>query len=625
MDGENRELAALYDALPLGIGVFDRNFVWLRANQTLQAIAGVPDGALCGRQVGTSPEAAAWVRALVAELLESGAPWLERVVTLVDGRGQTRTWRVIVAPIRDNCEVTALSVIVEDLTAAQAAEAALAASQQRWEELADSMPQLVWTATGDGVVDYYNKQRFQFSGLAGGEDGYDWAPVLHPDDVAATVAAWETALRTGETYEMEHRVRHVDGNDYWYLSRAVPAKDETGKVVRWYGTATLIHKQKEALRELEESEARLAVAQEAAGNGVWEWNLADDSLWWGPGTYEIFGCEPGEPLTFSRFLELVHPDDLTMVGAGIEASLKQQQDWQAEFRISHQEKGVRWVEGYGRTSYGGDGKPLRMTGLNVDVTWRRQALEERERLVKALAREQEQLRQLNDELEARIRRRTEQVRALATELTLAEQRERRRLAQVLHDEVQQMLVYLQMHVNQTGREVADEAVRARLAETEGIVVDTLELTRNLTNDLGVGPLIGSERLQDALGWLGSVMAERYGLMVRLVAPEERVLNDTDMRLLLVRLVQELLFNVVKHAGVKEAEVRVEAHDGWVTVTVADEGAGFDPEAAASSRSARSGFGLASIEERLRLFGGRFAVEAAPGQGARFMLAVPVDR
>jgi PAS domain S-box-containing protein len=193
------------------------------------------------------------VRALVAELLESGAPWLERVVTLVDGRGQTRTWRVIVAPIRDNGEVTALSVIVEDLTAAQAAEAALAASQQRWEELADSMPQLVWTATGDGVVDYYNKQRFQFSGLAGGEDGYDWAPVLHPDDVAATVAAWETALRTGETYEMEHRVRHVDGNDYWYLSRAVPAKDETGKVVRWYGTATLIHKQKEALRELEES------------------------------------------------------------------------------------------------------------------------------------------------------------------------------------------------------------------------------------------------------------------------------------------------------------------------------------------------------------------------------------
>ena len=134
----------------------------------------------------------------------------------------------------------------------------LGESQLKWQELADSMPQLVWTATGDGVVDYYNKQRFQYSGLAERADGYDWAPVLHPDNVAATVEAWETALRTGEVYEMEHRVRHVDGNYYWHLSRAVPAKDETGKVVRWYGTATQIHKQKEAQRALAVSEARLA-------------------------------------------------------------------------------------------------------------------------------------------------------------------------------------------------------------------------------------------------------------------------------------------------------------------------------------------------------------------------------
>lgn len=497
-------------------------------------------------------------------------------------------------------------------------------SRPGWEELADSMPQLVWTATAAGVVDYYNQQRHQFSGLRESDEGYDWAPVLHPDDVAATVAAWEHALATGEPYEMEHRVRKVDGNYYWHLSRAVPVKDESGKVVRWYGTATLIHKQKEAQRALQESEERLAVAQEAAGNGVWDWDLTDDTIWWGPRTYEIFGRTPGEPVTFNLLLSLVVPEDRDALVAGIRDAWETHSDWRAEFRVRHPDNKIRWIAGYGRTQYDEAGRPVRMTGLNVDVTWRRQVQEERERLLRALAVEQQQLYHLNAELEERVRQRTEQVQALASELTLAEQRERRRLAQILHDEVQQMLVYLQMQLSHTTQQVADEQLRARLHEAETIVLETLDMTRNLTDDLGVGPLAGREHLRDALAWVAALMAERYDLQVRLDAPDERVMNDTDLRMLLVRVVQELLFNVVKHAKVSEAEVHVETRDGWVSVTVADNGRGFNPGADSGQRSPRSGFGLASIEQRLRLFGGNFTVESAPGAGTRCTLSVPVD-
>jgi PAS domain S-box-containing protein len=499
---------------------------------------------------------------------------------------------------------------------------ALAESRREWIELAESMPHLVWTARPDGVVDYFNQRYRELSGIELKGDGYEWAPVLHPEDAVATVEAWERALAKGEPYEMEHRAQHRDGQYYWYLSRGVPVRDKAGAIVRWYGTATLIHRQKAAQLALQTSEERLAVAQEAAGNGVWEWDMEGNTVYWAPRTYEIFGVPEGEPVTAERFLECVHPEDREPLVASMKAAWARQADWQAEFRVQHPENGIRWVAGYGRTRYDAAGQPWQMTGLNVDVTWRRQAETERERLVAALAEEQQELRRLNDILEQRVRQRTAQVRALAKELTLAEQQERRRLAQVLHDEVQQMLVYLQMHLNQVMQPSGDEALQGELEKAENIVLETLAMTRDLSDDLGAGPLAGRERLRDALAWLADVMAERYQLRVRVEAPDAPVMADTELRMLVVRLVQELLFNVVKHAGVEEAEVLVQTHGEWVAVTVADHGKGFDVATAEGPPSARSGFGLASIEERLDLFGGRMEVASAPGRGARVTLFVP---
>jgi PAS domain S-box-containing protein len=619
------ELEALYEAAPAGLGVFDRELVCLRANLALARMLGFSAAEeMAGRSLQTIWQGAVeQAEAIVAEVLRSGAPVRDRVVQTRSRTGELQEWRLHVLPLFDGEAIAAFSAIVQDVTAQRRAEEALRASRERWIELADSMPQLVWTALPDGVVDYYNKRRQEFSGITASGDAYEWAPVLHPDDVPATMAAWEHALATGETYEIEHRVQHQDGNYYWYLSRGLPVRDETGAVTRWYGTATLIHKQKVAQLELQASEERLAVAQEAAGNGVWEWDLRDNTLYWGPRTYEIFGIPDGEPMTFARFLASVHPEDRERVVASLQGAWAQRTDWQGEFRVVHPRNGIRWVEGYGRTRFDAQGRPVRTVGLNVDVTWRRQAEAERERLVAALAEEQQELRRLNEELEERVRQRTMQVRNLSRELTLAEQQERRRVAQILHDEVQQMLVYLQMHLNQVRVTSGEEPVREALEVAETIVLETLQMTGDLSDDLGVGPLAGRERLRDALTWLAEMMSQRYQLRVHVQAPAERVMADTGLRMLVVRLVQELLFNVVKHAGVSEAEVRVEAGGGWVTVTVADEGNGFSTEGAATGLpSLRSGFGLASIDERLQLFGGRMELQSAPGAGTRVTLWVP---
>ena len=141
-----------------------------------------------------------------------------------------------------------------DIDALVRAEQALRASEARFRQLADAMPQLVWTANAEGVVDYYNRRQEEFSGFARSGDGWQWAPVLHPDDRAATVAAWSRAVATGAVYEIEHRVKRADGNYRWYLSRGLPVHDGAGRVVRWFGTATDVDATKRAEETLRESD-----------------------------------------------------------------------------------------------------------------------------------------------------------------------------------------------------------------------------------------------------------------------------------------------------------------------------------------------------------------------------------
>ncbi|MFW5955206.1 MAG: PAS domain S-box protein [Rhodothermales bacterium] len=129
--------------------------------------------------------------------------------------------------------------------------AAVAASEERFRTLADAMPQLVWTTTPAGEVDYFNRRIDQFAGVTPTEDGKcHWAMPLHPADEAGTDQAWERALKTGDTYEVEHRVMLKDGTLRWFLSRATPQRNGNGQILKWYGTTTDIHEQKVAQDEL---------------------------------------------------------------------------------------------------------------------------------------------------------------------------------------------------------------------------------------------------------------------------------------------------------------------------------------------------------------------------------------
>jgi PAS domain S-box-containing protein len=126
------------------------------------------------------------------------------------------------------------------------------AAEQRYRDLADSMPQIVWSARADGVIDYYNRRWYDFTGMEPGSIGDEsWTPILHPDDVERTIATWYASVRSGNPYQIEYRFRDRETGDYrWHLGRAVPVVDASGQVIRWYGTSTEIDQLKHAESEV---------------------------------------------------------------------------------------------------------------------------------------------------------------------------------------------------------------------------------------------------------------------------------------------------------------------------------------------------------------------------------------
>jgi len=219
------------------------------------------------------------------------------------------------------------------------------------------------------------------------------------------------------------------------------------------------------------------------------------------------------------------------------------------------------------------------------------------------------------------------IRALASAVTLAEQRERKRVAQILHDHVQQLLYGVQMRLQLLTGDLADETpelIVRNLGESARLLDDAIEAARSLSVDLSP-PVLPDEGVDIALKWLTAHMARVHGLTVDLQVEDgyDYPIQTEELYVLIFQLVRELLFNVVKHANVKEARVHLYSQDGRHKITVEDEGVGFDMGMVVQPKwKPEQGYGLYSVRERLALFGGEFEIDSHPGNGARVTIMLP---
>lgn len=217
----------------------------------------------------------------------------------------------------------------------------------------------------------------------------------------------------------------------------------------------------------------------------------------------------------------------------------------------------------------------------------------------------------------------ERLRSLASELALAEERERRRIAVGIHDHISQTLALCKMRLGALRRSSLGLAWEEPLSEVEGLVDQVIDHTRTLTFELSP-PVLYELGLCPALEWVCEHTTERQGLPCYFEGAAERLPLAEDVRVVLFQGAREALTNVVKHAHANRARVRVWRDESHVYVAIEDDGVGFDVACLAQGGSSSATFGLFNLQERLHYLGGEATIESTPGQGTRVLLRAPLS-
>jgi PAS domain S-box-containing protein len=519
-------------------------------------------------------------------------------------------------PMRDeNGVVTNLIASGVDISDRKRAEAQLADSERHYRQLIEGMPMMSWSCTPDGAFDFLNAGWVEYTGRPMAELlEHGWMDAVHPEDRPALRQVWNESVRTSKPLITEFRIRSKEGDYRWHDTRAVPLHDAKGNVIKWFGTNMDTDGRRRAeqrFRRLYESNLVGIVYYDA------QLELSDPN----EAFLAILGYGPDERPPRLNIRELTPPEWHDVDEQQVK--LIQSQGKSGPFEKQFFRKDGSRVNVMIAAADIDPGKHDHGVAFVVDLTPVKQVEE-------ALRQTEASLRSVNESLENRIRERTaelqlrsDQLRALALDLTETESRERKRLAQILHDHFQQLVSAAKLKVGIIRRKVSEPALLETLSQAESLLAETIDASRNLATELSP-PVLHDGGLQQALEWLARKMERDHELHVDLHIDSDCEPDNEQVRVILFECARELLFNVVKHAGTPNAELSVSmSREGLLQLVVRDQGKGFDPNVLESLAQPDGSFGLLNIKERLALLGGLVRIQSSSEGGTTTMISVPI--
>jgi PAS domain S-box-containing protein len=485
-----------------------------------------------------------------------------------------------------------ISSMVVDITERKQAEVALRNSEKRFRDIAENASEWIWEVDGNGKYTYVSPVVEKLLGYKTEEilqkHFYD---LFHPDDKEELKQAAFEAFAGKERFnEFINRAVHKNGTVVWLSTSGIPIIDESGELVGYRGADKDITKRKLAEDALLESEEKFRTLVTNTEEIVYM--VAKDGIFLlseGKGLAKL-GLKPGQVVGESVFeLYKDYPDMLD--------------DMRRVFNGETVTNEVNVDGNYFRSWYtpheNHEGEIIGLLGLSVNITEQKQA-------------------------EEKLQDYQQRLRALASELTLTEERERRNIALDLHDHVGQSLAVMRMQLAVAQKESGGRKVATILDEVSNSLHTAIQDTRNVISDLS-SPLINELGLAAALSeWLKERIGEHYGLETQFIDNGEPKPLGADTEAILFRSVRELLTNVVKHANANRVSISLQRRGSAIQIVVEDDGVGLTDGRHSEKNNTESGFGLFSIKERMSDLGGSLEIESHPGRGVRAILTAPLE-
>ena len=518
-------------------------------------------------------------------------------------------------------------VVHQDDSALKRTQEALRDSENRYRELIDLAVDGILIGSHEGVIMEANRCMCELAGMPRDAIvGRNIRDVLFSPDSLEAVPLRFDLLQQGETVVSERQIVRADGSRifiemrskmmpdgcYQSIYRDITERKTTESSL--YNFAETLADRVEArtreletvnaslnshLQELRVSQALLSEMGRMAKVGGWELDLQTGKQVWTDEVYAIHEVELDFEPTAENGVMFYAPVFRPAIQDAVRRCIEFGEPFDLELKFITARGNERWVHSVGKA----DHQHGRIQGTFQDVTERR--------LI------DDALREKNAALDHSVA----QLRKLAMELTQTEERERKRLAAILHDNVQQYIAAARMRISLLDGALTPEELTEGVSNALSLLGEALEASRSLTVSL-CPPVLLEAGLMPGLQWLAEWMHDKHGLVVKITGGCS-VIVPGPLCTFLFQAVRELLFNTVKHAGVKHASVALLQPDGMtLRVIVSDRGKGFSADESSPSQSS-GGFGLFHLRERLVYMGGDFEVISSPGHGVRIMMTLPL--
>lgn len=364
---------------------------------------------------------------------------------------------------------------------------------------------------------------------------------------------------------------------------------------------------KESDRILRESEARLSLAADSAGTGLWELDFSTNQFWATKRALAIFGYDPGEVVSMARFEQSVFPDDFVSVSEAIAQSLEKNEPLKIEYRILTGDGVMKWIHSSGSPYFKPNGEPDRLLGVSIDIT-------ESKNMEKKLRDSEEILRNNQEDLQR-----------LAGRLISVKEEELRRLSRELHDDLTQRLAVLAIEAGKMELNMDEDVqsnpvflqkvshIKEQLIKiSEDVHRISRQLHPTIIDDLGLVRAIESEC---------AALSQRESVEIFFTTEDIPEILPDDVPLCLYRITQESLNNCISHSGTAKCEVFLKGSHDAIFLDIEDKGVGFNTDEVRH----KPGLGLSSMRERVQLVGGNIKVDTEPGRGTHIHVSIPLKR